>query len=604
MSKEVTIIVGADTSKYDNAMANLKLTSKKTTGFVKRSWADIAGGIYTAKSAFDAYSKARDLAKFAAKADQERKAFTALAQSYGQNADYIVSKLREASAGTVHEIDLVNAAGKAMLLGIDPSKIDDLMKIARATARMTGQTITQAFEDIVTGSARQSKLILDNLGLMVSVGKANEEYAKKLGITVEAMTDAQKKTAFLNATLEAGEDKIKRLNVQGKTTAEMFQSMETFGTSVKVWLGKGFILVARTVVQAFAMAGATINDTLRAIVDLSIKALQVIDKIPGVDMTRTIRFAQGLSDHFRHAKEHAYDFVAEIDKLGKDPGPGRVQVRPDGIPATPASEQANKDALALKEASALAETELEQMAILHAMEWDEKQAELKRQKAQERLELKEATVNAEMELEQMAILHADEWDEKQAEKKKQRELSMAALRKKTAAGMVTDWKTALSEYGKHSRTAFESFKVVASAETVVKTYEAAQAAYAAMAGIPLVGPALGAAAAASAMAAGMARVNAIRNMSPSGGSSASSSGGGGGSAATPTYSADPTTGLPVYERTGAGAATSKTMTINIQGDVINDDTYIDNLVGRISDAVETRDVRLTATSSRTADTIN
>lgn len=64
-----------------------------------------------------------------------------------------------------------------------------------------------------------------------------------------------------------------------------------------------------------------------------------------------------------------------------------------------------------------------------------------------------------------------------------------------------------------SRALFEIGKAGAVAETVFNTYRAAQGAYAALAGIPLVGPALGAAAAAAAVAVGFARVQAIRSTS-------------------------------------------------------------------------------------------
>ena len=53
------------------------------------------------------------------------------------------------------------------------------------------------------------------------------------------------------------------------------------------------------------------------------------------------------------------------------------------------------------------------------------------------------------------------------------------------------------------------FKAAAIANTIIKTYESATSAYAAMAGIPYVGPALGVAAASAAVAAGLANVQAI-----------------------------------------------------------------------------------------------
>lgn len=59
-------------------------------------------------------------------------------------------------------------------------------------------------------------------------------------------------------------------------------------------------------------------------------------------------------------------------------------------------------------------------------------------------------------------------------------------------------------------------KAAAITQAVIKTYESATSAYAAMAGIPYVGPALGAAAAAAAVAAGMANVQAIRSQGTTG----------------------------------------------------------------------------------------
>lgn len=60
-------------------------------------------------------------------------------------------------------------------------------------------------------------------------------------------------------------------------------------------------------------------------------------------------------------------------------------------------------------------------------------------------------------------------------------------------------------------------KAAAIAQTTIKTYESATSAYAALAGIPYVGPALGAAAAGAAIAAGLANVQAIKAQDDSGG---------------------------------------------------------------------------------------
>lgn len=73
------------------------------------------------------------------------------------------------------------------------------------------------------------------------------------------------------------------------------------------------------------------------------------------------------------------------------------------------------------------------------------------------------------------------------------------------------WSDLTSLMGSESRKMFEVGKVAAISETIISTIKGAQDSYSALAGIPVVGPALGTAAAAAAIAAGFVRVNAIRS---------------------------------------------------------------------------------------------
>lgn len=98
------------------------------------------------------------------------------------------------------------------------------------------------------------------------------------------------------------------------------------------------------------------------------------------------------------------------------------------------------------------------------------------------------------------------------------------------------WSNLSSLMGSESRKMFEIGKAAAISQTVISTITGAQEAYKSLAGIPIVGPALGAAAAVAATAAGMARVSQIRSQSFGGGGSAgavSGGGMGGASAQTP-----------------------------------------------------------------------
>jgi len=203
--------------------------------------------------------------------------------------------------------------------------------------------------------------------------------------------------------------------------------------------------------------------------------------------------------------------------------------------------------------------------------------------------MKQAGLAAGWEAKEEALRQYIEQSNREIEAEREKEEAKKAIRKAAGLAMVQNSKMALAEFGKNSTAAFEAFKAISISETIVNTYAAATAAYKAMAGIPVVGPALGAAAAAAAVAYGMAQVSAISAMSPGSKGSAV-----GTTSASTTTNANPTgtqdsTGLdPAY----AAEEKKGSLTINVEGDVIGDETWIDQLAEKINWAINDRDVVL------------
>jgi hypothetical protein len=105
------------------------------------------------------------------------------------------------------------------------------------------------------------------------------------------------------------------------------------------------------------------------------------------------------------------------------------------------------------------------------------------------------------------------------------------------------------------RAIFETMKAFAIAQTIIDTYKGATAAYASLAGIPVIGPALGAAAA--TIAAGLARVAQIRGTHPGGGSISA------GGHANPSYSGGSPSAYPVPQTLDEKSRPSQNITIQI-----------------------------------------
>lgn len=275
-------------------------------GSVKSAWVEITAGILAMREAWN-------MMNMSAKADQEKAAFDSLAQSYGRGADEIVAALKKASGETISTMSLIRSSGTAMMMGIDPDTVVKLMEVARATAKMTGQDVSKSFDDISLAVGRQSRLILDNLGIIVDVEKANEDYAKSLGKTAADLSDAERKQAFLNATLQGGQDLMAKLGDQADTDADKFQRFAAQVEDLKVQVGDGLIVVFNGLIGVLY----TVESGLMSLLQGFFKVGQGIATVSD-SLHLTNGAAQAWKINADAAKEAGIDFAGKASKAFKD----------------------------------------------------------------------------------------------------------------------------------------------------------------------------------------------------------------------------------------------------------------------------------------------
>lgn len=155
--------------------------------------------------------------------------FERLSGTVKQSGSEMLAAMRTSTRGLVSNFDLMLSANKAILLGlpVTTKEMGELAKTATVLGKAMGLDATQSLNDLITALGRSSPLILDNLGLTVKVGEANERYAQSLGKSVEALTEAEKKTAFYNAAMEAARKKTVELGDQTLTLGEHFKAAWT-----------------------------------------------------------------------------------------------------------------------------------------------------------------------------------------------------------------------------------------------------------------------------------------------------------------------------------------------------------------------------------------
>ena len=281
MSDLASLYIRVDSTGVVTASRSLdELTGKaqKVEGATKKvetatqsagaKFAAMAGTVMKLTAAFAALAAVQrgwGLMAEAAKYEQQVRALNNLAASYNSNGNKIIADLKRISDGTINTITLVEKAGTAMMLGIAPEKISKLMEIARATARMTGQEVSTAFDNIAMAVGRQSKMILDNLGIIVSVESANRTYAVQLKKTADNLSDTEKKAAFLNATIAAGEDLIARMGQQSDTTKDKMDRLKASVDNARLMIGQGLIRVVLGATGAFQWLAAGVMTVIAII---------------------------------------------------------------------------------------------------------------------------------------------------------------------------------------------------------------------------------------------------------------------------------------------------------------------------------------------------
>ena len=188
---------------------------------------------------------AMELGNLGAQAITTRDSFENMMASAGLSVS-VLNEMKRAAGGTIPELQLMQQANTALagvtgeLSGELAAAFPKLIEIARAANKANpalGDT-SYLFNSLVLGIKRGSPMILDNLGLQIKLGAANEAYAKALGKTVDEMTAQEKTQALLNDTMRAGGDLIQQVGGDLDTLATSADELKTAWADLKTEMGE------------------------------------------------------------------------------------------------------------------------------------------------------------------------------------------------------------------------------------------------------------------------------------------------------------------------------------------------------------------------------
>ena len=181
-----------------------------------------------------------EFTKEAAKVQSMERGFNALSGATGSST-IALERLKEATNGTMSEFDLFQQANNAMILGVsnNSKEMAEMFDIAQRLGSALGRDTKTSVESLITGIGRQSRMMLDNIGIITKVDKANEEYASSLNKNVSQLTESEKKQAFFNATMEAARQKVAGLAEEVITAQHQIDAFDAAMSDLKSNIGEG-----------------------------------------------------------------------------------------------------------------------------------------------------------------------------------------------------------------------------------------------------------------------------------------------------------------------------------------------------------------------------
>ena len=198
----------------------------------------------------------------------------------------ILEGLRQATHGTVSDLELMKAAVKFNDFKLPVEELGTMLAFAQQKAKDTGQSVDYMVDSIVTGLGRKSLMILDNLGLSAAEIK---ERMKETGDMTKAVGEIiRDQMAAAGDYVETAADRAQQATVSlqnkmeelGRKFQPLQEASNTFWTSVKV--------------SILDIVGGPLAQFLNGLTEAG-RQMQMLNNLQGVDTGKPTRVESQLS---------------------------------------------------------------------------------------------------------------------------------------------------------------------------------------------------------------------------------------------------------------------------------------------------------------------
>lgn len=143
-----------------------------------------------------------DLASKGSEIDDMGAAFQRLAQQAGATSDVLLGELKDATAGTISDFELMQRSNEALNAGLKPDNLITVANAARAMGETFGGDLKNNFDALLDSLQKGDDRYLKSKGILIDNQKAYEAYAKSLGVATDALSEIGKAEAIQAAAIE------------------------------------------------------------------------------------------------------------------------------------------------------------------------------------------------------------------------------------------------------------------------------------------------------------------------------------------------------------------------------------------------------------------
>tara|TARA_B110000211_G_scaffold234651_1_gene305357 strand:- start:3536 stop:7984 length:4449 start_codon:yes stop_codon:yes gene_type:complete len=198
-----------DYQKVEKGVGQAGLSTAK--GFSKQAGA-ISGGLVPAYAILAAnifaITAAFNALKEAAQVKALEEGFSTLGNVVGRTSSLMANEMVKITDGAIAMDAALRSSAAGFSAGFNMAEMKGLTEIAKGASIALGRDLGDALDRLVRGTAKLEPEILDELGLFIRLDDAAAKYAQTLNKSVGALTQTERRQAFLNEALEQGERKF------------------------------------------------------------------------------------------------------------------------------------------------------------------------------------------------------------------------------------------------------------------------------------------------------------------------------------------------------------------------------------------------------------